>query len=311
VVQREDRLAQARAAQASQQRQIAHVERFIERFRYKATKARQVQSRMKALDRLERIEVPDAKELAARFAFPEPQRSSRIVAELHDVTIGYDDEAVLTGLDLVIERGEKLALVGPNGAGKSTLLLHLNGVLRSTDGAALVGGEPIDDATIRRVRARVGMVFQDPDDQLFSPTVYDDVAFGPLHMGLDEAEVRERAARALEQVGMAGFERRMPHHLSLGQRKRVSIATVLSMDPELLALDEPSAGLDPRARRGLLALLKALPQAMVVSTHDMPMVAEVFPRVVVLAEGRVAYDGPCGPLLADAERLERYGLERP
>jgi cobalt/nickel transport system ATP-binding protein len=234
------------------------------------------------------------------------------IVELRALRYAYPDGTVaLRGIGLRVAPGEKVALVGPNGAGKSTLLLHLNGVLRSAEPAVLVDGEPVSDATIGRVRARVGMVFQDPDDQLFSPTVFDDVAFGPLHMGLDEAEVRARVARALEQVGMAGFEGRMPHHMSLGQRKRVAIATVLSMTPGLLALDEPSAGLDPRARRGLLTLLHELPQAMVVSTHDMRMVAEVFPRVVVLCEGAVAYDGASAPFLADEELLERYGLERP
>jgi cobalt transport protein ATP-binding subunit len=231
---------------------------------------------------------------------------------LHDLRYTYPDGTVaLRGVSLVIAPGEKVALVGPNGAGKSTLLLHLNGVLRSPDAAVLVDGAPVDASTVKRVRARVGMVFQDPDDQLFSPTVFDDVAFGPLHMGLADAEVRARVARALDQVGMAGFEGRMPHHMSLGQRKRVAIATVLSMDPALLALDEPSAGLDPRARRGLIELLRKLPQAQMVSTHDMRMVAEVFPRTVVLEAGAVAYDGPSGRILGDGALLERFGLEAP
>jgi cobalt transport protein ATP-binding subunit len=243
---------------------------------------------------------------------PAPAAPPQPVLELRGLRYAYPDGTVaLRGVDLRLAAGEKVALVGPNGAGKSTLLMHLNGVLRSADPVVLVDGAPITDATIRAVRARVGMVFQDPDDQLFSPTVFDDVAFGPLHMGLPEDEVRRRVTRALEQVGMGGFERRMPHHMSLGQRKRVAIATVLSMDPGLLALDEPSAGLDPRARRGLVALLRELPQAMIVSTHDMRMVAEVFPRMVVLAEGAVAYDGPAAPFLADEARLEQFGLERP
>lgn len=222
-----------------------------------------------------------------------------------------DGTEALRGVSLAIGPGEKVALVGPNGAGKSTLLLHLNGVLRSSKGLVRINDEPVDDATVRRVRAMVGMVFQDPDDQLFSPTVFDDVAFGPLHMGLEEAEVHERVNWALEQVGMAGFERRMPHHMSLGQRKRVAIATVLSMRPQVLALDEPSAGLDPRARRGLIHLLQQLPQAMVVSTHDMKMVQEVFPRTIILAEGRIAVDGPSDAILADNDLLECYGLEQP
>jgi energy-coupling factor transporter ATP-binding protein EcfA2 len=155
------------------------------------------------------------------------------------------------------------------------------------------------------------MVFQDPDDQLFSPTVFDDVAFGPIHMGLQRAEVEARVERALAQVGMAGNEQRMPHHMSLGQRKRVAIATVLSMSPALLALDEPSAGLDPRARRGLIELLQELPLAMLVSTHDMRMVAEVFPRTIVLSQGRIVADAATTTILADGDLLERYGLERP
>jgi cobalt/nickel transport system ATP-binding protein len=157
----------------------------------------------------------------------------------------------------------------------------------------------------------VGIVFQDPDDQLFSPTVFDDVAFGPLHMGIPEAEIHARVERALASVGMAGFERRLPHHLSLGQRKRVAIATVLSMDPSVLVLDEPSAGLDPRGRRELIRLLLTLPQTMLVSTHDMRLVAEVFPRVVVMDDGRVVADGPTDEVLADDALLEAHGLERP
>lgn len=232
--------------------------------------------------------------------------------ELHDLHYTYPDGTqALRGVSLRITPGEKVALVGPNGAGKSTLLLHLNGVLRAANGAVKVGGSPITDESIRQVRAAVGMVFQDPDDQLFSPTVFDDVAFGPLHMGLAEPEVRRRVALALDQVGMQGFERRMPHHMSLGQRKRVAIATVLSMEPSLLALDEPSAGLDPRARRSLISLLQSLPQAMIVSTHDMRMVQEVFPRTVVLDRGQVAFDGPSATILESTELLERYGLERP
>ncbi len=222
-----------------------------------------------------------------------------------------DGTPALHDINLQIAAGEKVALLGPNGAGKSTLLLHLNGVLRGQDGSVVIDGLTVNDQHIRTVRARVGMVFQDPDDQLFSPTVFDDVAFGPIHMGLQRAEVEARVERALAQVGMAGNEQRMPHHMSLGQRKRVAIATVLSMSPTLLALDEPSAGLDPRARRGLIELLQELPLAMLVSTHDMRMVAEVFPRTIVLSQGRIVADAATTTLLADVELLERYGLERP
>ena len=222
-----------------------------------------------------------------------------------------DGTPALHDINLQIAAGEKVALLGPNGAGKSTLLLHLNGVLRGQDGSVTIDGLTVNDQHIRTVRARVGMVFQDPDDQLFSPTVFDDVAFGPIHMGLQRAEVEARVERALAQVGMAGNEQRMPHHMSLGQRKRVAIATVLSMSPALLALDEPSAGLDPRARRGLIELLQELPLAMLVSTHDMRMVAEVFPRTIVLSQGRIVADAATTTILADGDLLERYGLERP
>lgn len=229
---------------------------------------------------------------------------------LNRVSYRYPDgNLALRELDLRIKRGEKVALVGPNGAGKSTLLLHLNGVLGALDGSIRIGDLEVRRATLPQVRALVGLVFQDPDDQLFSPTVFDDVAFGPLHMGLPEAEVRQRVQWALEQVGMQGFDDRMPHHMSVGQRKRISVATVLSMEPAVLALDEPSAGLDPRARRSLIQLMAALPQTLLVSTHDMPMVAEVFERTIVLVDGAVVHDGPTEQILGDRALLQQYGLE--
>ncbi len=231
---------------------------------------------------------------------------------LQAVSFAYPDgRQALRNVSLTLAPGEKVALVGPNGAGKSTLLLHLNGVLGALDGSVSIEGNPVTRASLPHIRALVGLVFQDPDDQLFSPTVFDDVAFGPLHMGLPEAEVRQRVARALAQVDMSRFADRMPHHMSLGQRKRVAIATVLSMEPTVLALDEPSAGLDPRARRGLIELLRSLPQTLLVSTHDLPMVAEVFPRAVILVEGQVAYDGSADAMLRDHALLKRYDLEAP
>ena len=222
-----------------------------------------------------------------------------------------DGFEALRGIDLSIAAGEKVALVGPNGAGKSTLLLQLNGIYEPTHGTVRVGEDVVDRSSVRRIRARVGLVFQDPDDQLFSPTVFEDVAFGPLHMGVPEAEIHDRVERALAAVGMAGFERRMPHHLSLGQRKRVALATVLSMDPEVLVFDEPSAGLDPRGRRELIGVLRGLPQTLLVSTHDMRLVAEVFPRIVVMDDGRIAADGATDAILGDDRLLEAHGLERP
>jgi len=221
-----------------------------------------------------------------------------------------DGRVALEGVSLTVRRGEKVALVGPNGAGKSTLMLHLNGILRG-EGDIWIAGLPVVAANLPVVRSQVGLVFQNPDDQLFSPTVYEDVAFGPLHMGLPEDEVRRRSAAALDQVGMADFGDRLSHHLSLGEKKRIAIATVLSMAPELLVLDEPSAGLDPRARRRLIHLLRELPQTLLVATHDMPMVRELFARMIVVDEGRVVADGPTAALFEDVGWLEAHGLERP
>jgi cobalt transport protein ATP-binding subunit len=230
---------------------------------------------------------------------------------VHNLSFHYPDGfQALKNVSLEIAPCEKVALVGPNGAGKSTLMLHLNGLLQG-DGALEVAGLPVVKQHLPVIRGKVGMVFQNPDDQLFSPTVFDDVAFGPLHMGLPVAEIKQRVAQALAQVGMAGFEDRLSHHLSLGQKKRVAIATVLSMNPEILVLDEPSAGLDPRARRALINLLHELPLTMLVSSHDMLMVQELFPRMIIMDEGEIVADGETAVFLADPQLLENHGLERP
>jgi cobalt/nickel transport system ATP-binding protein len=221
-----------------------------------------------------------------------------------------DGYPALRGVSLQIKRGEKVALVGPNGAGKSTLMLHLNGIL-GHDSPIRVAGLPLTKGNLPIIRAKVGLVFQNPDDQLFSPTVFEDVAFGPLHMGLPEAEVRARVTRALEQVRMSQYAERLSYHLSVGEKKRIAIATVLAMDPEILVLDEPSAGLDPRARRSLITLLRELPLTMLISTHDMLMVRELFPRMIIMDEGQVVADGPTEVLLDNVELLEAHGLERP
>ena len=221
-----------------------------------------------------------------------------------------DGHPALHGISLHVKRGEKIALVGPNGAGKSTLMLHLNGILRG-QGSILVAGLPVNRANLPLIRAKVGLVFQNPDDQLFSPTVFEDVAFGPLHMGYPEADVRRRVEKALHQVGMQGYLERLSHHLSVGEKKRIAIATVLSMEPEILVLDEPTAGLDPRARRSLIALLRSLSLTMLVSTHDMRLVKDLFFRMVIFDEGRIVADGPTDMLLEDAALLEAHGLEQP
>ena len=222
-----------------------------------------------------------------------------------------DGTEALRGIELTVEAGEKVALVGPNGAGKSTFLLHLNGILGGGHGSVVIGGTTVEPATVKRVRALVGLVFQDPDDQLFSPTVREDVAFGPLHMGVPEHELHHRIERALAAVGMTGSEARVPHHLSLGQRKRIAVATVLSMDPSVLAWDEPTAGLDPRGRRELMAVMASRPETLLVSTHDLAMVAETLPRTVILDAGAVVTDGPSSELLRDEALLEAHGLESP
>jgi cobalt/nickel transport system ATP-binding protein len=219
-----------------------------------------------------------------------------------------DGVPALRGVDLTIAAGEKVALLGPNGAGKTTLLLHLNGILQG-DGEIRIMGQPLSNGNLKHFRAQVGLVFENPDDQLFSPTVFDDVAFGPLYMGLAREEVMERVRLALEQVGMVGFENRLPHHLSLGQKKRIAIATVLSMRPAILALDEPFSSLDPGARRELMHLLRALPQTMIVSTHHIPIIRHLFPRTLVMDDGRIVADGDTEDMLANTALLEAHGLE--
>jgi cobalt transport protein ATP-binding subunit len=242
------------------------------------------------------------------FKMPECEGDVLQVTDLH---FAYPDgHLALRGVSLNLCEGDKVALVGPNGAGKSTLMLHLNGILNGRGGLT-VAGLPLNEPNLPLVRALVGLVFQNPDDQLFSPTVFDDVAFGPLHMGLPEDEVRRRVNEALASVGMDGFGERLSHHLSMGQKKRIAIATVLSMRPQILALDEPSAGLDPRARRSLINLLRGLPITMLVSTHDLLMVRELFPRMAIMDEGRIVADGLTSELLTDRGLLEAHGLEMP
>jgi cobalt/nickel transport system ATP-binding protein len=231
---------------------------------------------------------------------------------VEDLAFAYPDgHQALFGVDLRVERGERVALLGPNGAGKTTLVLHLNGILTGGRGRVSVAGLPVGKRTLPEVRRRVGIVFQDPDDQLFMPTVGEDVAFGPRNLGLPEPEVAARVAAALDQVGMAGAADRPPHHLSFGQRRRVAVATVLSMHPEVLVLDEPSSNLDPAGRRELAEVLEALPVTVLMVTHDLPYALQLCRRSVVLDGGVVVADGPTRELLADTDLLARHRLELP
>jgi cobalt/nickel transport system ATP-binding protein len=214
----------------------------------------------------------------------------------------------LDGVDLSVRHGERVAVLGPNGAGKTTLMLHLNGLLAG-EGALSVAGVDVRGGDVRELRARVGLVFQDPDDQLFMPTVREDVAFGPLNLGADD--VPARVDSALRTVRMLDAADRAPHQLSLGQRRRVAIATVLAMDPRLLVLDEPSASLDPRSRRELLEMLGRLEQTMLVVTHDLLFAAELCERAVILSAGRIVADGPCLDILRDTDLLAAHDLELP
>lgn len=231
--------------------------------------------------------------------------------EIENLSFAYPDgHPALQDINLRIAPCEKVALVGPNGAGKSTLILHLNGILKGK-GLVTVCGLRLEQKNLGKIRSEVGLVFQNPDDQLFSPTVFDDVAFGPLYQGMATDEVINRVEKALDAVNMQGFEQRVSHHLSTGEKKRIAIATVLSVDPEVLVLDEPTAGLDPRSRRSLINLLRDLPLTMLVSTHDMAMVKELFDRTVIMDEGRIVADGDTHVLMADEVLLKAHGLEKP
>jgi cobalt/nickel transport system ATP-binding protein len=232
--------------------------------------------------------------------------------EVQGLAFAYPDgHQALFGVDLVVGKGERVAVLGPNGAGKTTLVLHLNGVLSGGRGSVRVGGLPVVKENLREVRRRVGIVFQDPDDQLFMPTVAEDVAFGPANLGLRGAELQARVDRALEQVGMAEYADRPPSHLSGGQRRRVAVATVLAMEPEVLVLDEPSSNLDPTARRELAEILLSLDVTLLMVTHDLPYALQLCPRSVVLDAGTIVADGPTRDLLCDDALMTAHRLELP
>ena len=228
--------------------------------------------------------------------------------EIENLFFSYPDgRQALRGVKMTIGVGESVGVIGPNGAGKSTLLLHLNGIYRG-QGRIEVLGLPMNDGNIRAIRSKVGLVFQNPDDQLFSPTVFDDVAFGPLSMQLPEEEVRQRVSQALEAVGMAGYEGRVPHHLSIGEKKRIAIATVLSMRPQILLLDEPTSNLDPSGRWALIQLLRQLLVTKVVASHDLGLVEQLCQRTIIMNGGRAVMEGPTTEILSNASLLRAHGL---
>jgi cobalt/nickel transport system ATP-binding protein len=237
---------------------------------------------------------------------------SHHIVEARNLVYAYPDGTkALKGLSFRIGHGEAVALVGANGAGKSTLLLHLNGYLTPAQGEIVIGDTVVTPETAAVARRAVGLVFQDPDDQLFMPTVEEDVAFGPLNAGLPPEHVERRVVQALERVGMVHLRKRPPYHLSAGEKRAVAIATVLAMAPDILIMDEPSANLDPRARRRLIELLHSFEHTRIIATHDLEMVVEVCSRVIVLDNGHVVADGPVRDILNDETLMLEHGLERP
>jgi cobalt/nickel transport system ATP-binding protein len=237
---------------------------------------------------------------------------SHHIIEVQDLKFAYPDKTpALKGISFRIEHGESVAVVGANGAGKSTLLLHLNGYLTPQEGKVRIGDYPLTRETLLEARRTVGMVFQDPDDQLFMATVFDDVAFGPLNLGLPPDEVKDRVYRALATVDISHLSDRPPHRLSAGQKRRVAIASVLSMSPDILVMDEPSAGLDPRARKNLLVLLQGFKHSKIIATHDLDMVMDLCERTIVMHDGLIMADGPTREIFADDALLAESHLEKP
>ncbi len=232
--------------------------------------------------------------------------------EIQNLVFTYPDGTkALKGISFKILQGECVAVIGGNGAGKSTLLQHLNGYLMPTSGEVRIGEVTLTRETAKIIRRTVGMVFQDPDDQLFMPTVFEDVAFGPLNLGLVPQEAAQRAADALERVGMTHLRDRPPYKLSAGEKRAVAIATALAGLPDVLVMDEPSSNLDPRGRRRLIELLKSLEQTRIIATHDLEMVVEICPRVIVLDHGQVVAEGLTAEILGDEALMLRHGLEKP
>lgn len=231
------------------------------------------------------------------------------VIEISHLSYHYPDGTPgLEDINLEVYRHESVAILGPNGAGKSTFLYHLNGTLMG-NGSVRVLGIPVEKKNLKEIRRRVGVVFQNPEDQLFCPTVFDDVAFGPLNVGLSQVEIRQRVERALEMVGLKGFEERSAHHLSEGEKKRVALATVLAMDSEILAFDEPTDNLDPRGSRMLIERIRSFPQTKIIVTHHLPLVIDLCERAVLIRAGRKIQDLPTKDLLKNQDLLEQFGFD--
>ena len=239
----------------------------------------------------------------------------KTAVEVRDLHYRYPDgRDALRGVSFTVEEGECVGLIGPNGAGKSTILQHMNGILpetRAAEPAVWIFGDAVSASTLPSIRRAVGLLFQDPDDQLFCPTVEDDVAFGPQQFGCSAEEVRERVTTALAQVGLQGFETRSPHHLSGGEKQRVCLAGVLACSPRVLALDEPTSDLDPRAKRELRTILRSIPATKIIASHDLELVVELCSRVIVLDAGRVVAGGPTVAILSDEQLMLAHGLEKP
>jgi cobalt/nickel transport system ATP-binding protein len=237
--------------------------------------------------------------------------------ELRHLSFHFDDVTpALVDVSFRVAEGERVAIIGPNGAGKSTLLLHLAGILPEDgsghgEGEVLIFGETLRPETLNAARRQVGLLFQDPDDQLFSPTVGEDVGFGPRQLGIRGDALSQRVGESLARVGLSGYERRLPHRLSGGEKKRVGLAGLLAYEPKLLVFDEPTSGLDPRARRQLVTLLQSLPATQLFATHDLPLVAETCSRAIVLDAGRVVADGLVREVLGDDDLMRAHGLETP
>jgi cobalt/nickel transport system ATP-binding protein len=237
---------------------------------------------------------------------------SHHIIEFKDVFFRYPDGTeALRGIHFRITHGESVGIVGANGSGKSTLLQHMNGCLLPTSGTVTIGDLLLTRKTRQEIRRKVGIIFQNPDDQLFMPTVFDDVAFGPLNLGMDEACVRERVHRALGMVHGLDLRDKPPHHLSGGQKSSVAIASVIAMEPDILALDEPAANLDPRSRRSLITFLKTFKHSKMIASHDLDLILDVCERCIVIGDGRVVADGPSAEILSNRTLLEENSLELP